>query len=284
VGNYIHERASKNGKRVQSNMAAKNHGIVLPDAQKERTLDALAGAAFGATGQRCMALPVAVFVGEAQKWIPDLVARAKKLKVGRGDDATADIGPIVSSASHDRILKILADAEAKGAKVILDGRGIPKPAGGEKAHYLGATIVDGADVTNPAYTEELFGPVLTVLRAETLDDALALVNANPYGNGTAIFTRSGAAARKYAMEVEAGQIGVNLPIPVPPYFMSFTGNKASFLGAGNFYGKAGFRFYTQTKTVMQNWWADDISTGVRTAMPVLGREAEVQGMMSGKSK
>jgi len=172
----------------------------------------------------------------------------------------------------------------KGAKIILDGRRVSKPQGGEKGQYLAATIVDGADVKNPAYTEELFGPVLTVLRAATLDDALAIVNANPYGNGTAIFTRSGAAARKYAMEVEAGQIGVNLPIPVPPYFLSFTGNKASFLGAGNFYGKAGFRFYTQTKTVMQNWWADDISTGVRTAMPVLGREGEVQQMMGEDKK
>jgi malonate-semialdehyde dehydrogenase (acetylating)/methylmalonate-semialdehyde dehydrogenase len=279
VGNYIHERGSKNGKRVQSNMAAKNHGIVLPDAQKERTLDALAGAAFGATGQRCMALPVVVFVGEAQKWIPDLVARAAKLKVGSGDDKDADIGPVVTKQSFERINRIIGEAEAKGAKVILDGRKVQKPKGFEGGHYIGATIIDQADLKNPAYTEEIFGPVLTIMRVDNLDDAIGLVNSNPYGNGTAIFTRSGAAARKYAMEIEAGQIGINLPIPVPPYFVSFTGSKASYVGAGNFYGKSGFRFFTQTKTVVQNWWADDISTGVRTAMPVLGREGEVAKMM-----
>jgi len=275
VGNYIHERGSRNGKRVQSNMAAKNHGIVLPDAQKERTLDALAGAAFGATGQRCMALPVVVFVGDSQKWIPEFVARAQKLKVGPGEDPSVDIGPVVSKANYDRICRILDESVAKGAKIILDGRQVTKPAGYEGGHYIGATIIDGSDTTNPAYTEEIFGPVVTIMRVDTLDEATALVNSNPYGNGTAIFTSSGAAARKYAMETDAGQIGINLPIPVPPYFVSFTGNKASYIGAGNFYGKAGFRFYTQTKTVVQNWWADDVATGVRTAMPILGREGEV---------
>jgi len=282
VGNYIHERGSRNGKRVQSNMAAKNHGVVLPDAQKERTLDALAGAAFGATGQRCMALPTVIFVAESAAWIPDLVARAQKLRVGPGEDANSDIGPVVTAQSYDRILGIVRDAEAKGAKVLLDGRQVKPPKGFEGGRYLGATIllVEGKDaLKNPAYTEEIFGPVLTIVKAESLDEALHIVNSNPYGNGTALFTRSGAAARKYSWECEAGQIGINLPIPVPPYFVSFTGNKASFLGAGHFYGKSGFRFFTQTKTVMSNWWADDLSQGVRTAMPVLGREHEVQGMV-----
>jgi len=277
VGNYIHERGSKNGKRVQSNMAAKNHGVILPDAQKERTLDALTGAAFGSTGQRCMALSVAVFVGESQQWIPDLIERAKKLRAGPGEDAASDIGPVVTKASYDRILNLLSDAEKKGAKVILDGRNVQKPKGFEGGNYLGATIVDNCDIKNPAYTEELFGPILTIVRADTLDEAIKLVNDNPFGNGTAIFTRSGAAARKYAMETECGQIGVNLPIPVPPSFTSFTGSKASYQGAGNFYGKAGFRFFTQTKTVLQNWWADDVSSGVRYSMPVLGREHEIDG-------
>jgi malonate-semialdehyde dehydrogenase (acetylating)/methylmalonate-semialdehyde dehydrogenase len=275
VGNYIHERGSKNGKRVQSNMAAKNHGVILPDAQKERTLDALTGAAFGSTGQRCMALSVAVFVGDSQEWIPELVARAQKLKVGAGEDPTTDIGPVVTKESYERILRIISDAEKSGAKVILDGRKVAKPKGFEGGQYIGATILDGCDLKNPGYTEEIFGPVLTIIRAETLDDAIKIVNDNPYGNGTAIFTRSGAAARKYTMECEAGQIGVNLPIPVPPYFTSFTGSKASYVGAGNFYGKGGIRFFTQTKTVLQNWWADDVSTGVRTAMPMPGRESEI---------
>lgn len=278
VGNYIHERGSKNGKRVQSNMAAKNHGIIMPDAQKKRTLDAMVGAAFGATGQRCMALPVAIFVGEAQEWIPDLVTRAAQLRVGPGEDKDADIGPVVNKESYDRILSIIASAEKKGAKVILDGRKVAKPKGFEGGHYLGATILDNCDVSNPAYTEEIFGPVMTIMRVNTLDEATAIVNANEYGNGTAIFTSSGAVARKYAYETEAGQIGINAPIPVPPYFLSFTGNKASFLGAGNFYGKGGYKFYTQTKTVVQNWWADDLSSGVRTAMPLPGRENEVDNM------
>lgn len=275
VGNYIHDRGSKNGKRVQSNMAAKNHGVVLPDAQKERTLDALVGAAFGSTGQRCMALPAVIFVGESQQWIPELVARAAKLRAGPGDDPASDIGPVVTKESLDRMLRIISEAEKKGAKVILDGRNPAKPKGFEGGNYIAATILDNCDLKSPAYTEEIFGPVLTILRADTLDEAIKIVNDNPYGNGTAIFTRSGAAARKYQMEVEAGQIGVNLPIPVPPYFTSFTGSKASYVGAGNFYGKAGFKFFTQTKTVLQNWWADDLSTGVRTAMPMLGRENEI---------
>jgi malonate-semialdehyde dehydrogenase (acetylating)/methylmalonate-semialdehyde dehydrogenase len=275
VGNYIHERGSKNGKRVQSNMAAKNHGVIMPDAQKERTLDALTGAAFGSTGQRCMALSVAVFVGESQQWIPDLISRAKKLRVGPGDDPNVDIGPIVTKESYDRMVNIIGDAEKKGAKVVLDGRNTAKPKGFEGGNYLAATIIDNCDVKNPGYTEEIFGPVLSIIRADTLDDALKIINDNKYGNGTAIFTRSGAAARKFTMEVDAGQIGVNLPIPVPPYFLSFTGNKASYLGAGNFYGKSGFKFFTQTKTIMQNWWADDVSTGVRTSMPVIGRDHEI---------
>jgi len=277
VGNYIHERGSKNGKRVQSNMAAKNHGVILPDAQKERTLDALTGAAFGSTGQRCMALSVAIFVGESQNWIPELVSRAAKLRPGPGDDPASDLGPVVTKESLDRMHRLISEAEKKGAKIVLDGRGVAKPKGFEGGNYIGSTIIDQCDLKNPAYTEELFGPILTILRVDTIDEALKIINDNQYGNGTAVFTRSGAAARKFAMEVECGQIGINLPIPVPPPFTSFTGSKASYLGGGNFYGKSGFRFFTQTKTILQNWWADDVSTGVRTSMPVLGRESEIDG-------
>jgi malonate-semialdehyde dehydrogenase (acetylating)/methylmalonate-semialdehyde dehydrogenase len=273
VGNYIHERASKNGKRVQSNMAAKNHGVILPDAQKERTLDALTGAAFGATGQRCMALSVAVFVGESQKWIPSLVEKAKSLKVGPGTDAKAAIGPVVTKDSLDRIHKLIQTGIDQGAKLICDGRGAaPADAEFRSGNYIGATIFDQVTPNMSVYTEEIFGPVLVILRADTLDDAINLLNASPYGNGCALFTSSGAAARKFQQEVDVGQMGINLPIPVPPPFFSFTGSKASFLGATNFYGREGVKFYTQKKTVLTNWWEDDLSAGVKTAMPLLGHD------------
>eukprot|EP01125_Pyxidicula_operculata_P006830 TRINITY_DN2346_c0_g1_i1.p1 TRINITY_DN2346_c0_g1~~TRINITY_DN2346_c0_g1_i1.p1 ORF type:complete len:524 (+),score=170.66 TRINITY_DN2346_c0_g1_i1:52-1623(+) len=273
VGNYIHERGSKHGKRVQSNMAAKNHGVIMPDAQKERTLDALVGAAFGATGQRCMALPVAVFVGESQKWIPDLIEKSKKLRCGPGHDANSHIGPVVTKGNLQRIHSIIDKAVSQGAKIIVDGRNPPVPSGFEGGNYIGATILDNVDINNTAYKEEIFGPVLNIMRVDTLDEAIKIMNDNPYGNGCAIFTSSGAAARKFQQEVDAGQIGVNLPIPVPPPYFSFTGSKASFLGAANFYGKNGIKFFTQTKTVLANWWEDDFSAGVRTAMPLLGRDA-----------
>jgi len=272
IGNYIHERGSKNGKRVQSNMAAKNHGVILSDAQKERTLDALTGAAFGATGQRCMALSVAVFVGESQKWIPDLVNKAKSLRVGPGHDSSATIGPVVTKSSLQRIEDLIETGVKEGAKLILDGRNPHVDKEYQSGNYIGASIFDHASPNMKIYTEEIFGPVLVILRVNTLDEAIKMMNQNPYGNGCAIFTSSGAAARKFQNEIEVGQIGVNLPIPVPPPFFSFTGSKASFLGANNFYGKQGIRFFTQTKTVLQNWWEDDLSLGVKTAMPLLGRD------------
>jgi len=272
VGNYIHERGTKNGKRVQSNMAAKNHGVILPDAQKERTLDSLTGAAFGATGQRCMALSVALFVGDAQKWIPDLVEKAKVLKVGPGHDPKAAIGPVVTKDSLSRIHKLIQSGIDEGAKLILDGRSPNVDKEFKSGNYMGATIFDNVTPNMTIYKEEIFGPVLVILRANTLDEAIKVMNNNPYGNGCALFTSSGAAARKFQNEIEVGQIGINLPIPVPPPFFSFTGSKASFVGANTFYGKQGIKFYTQTKTILTNWWDDDLSTGVRTAMPLLGRD------------
>eukprot|EP01127_Copromyxa_protea_P014051 TRINITY_DN3862_c0_g1_i1.p1 TRINITY_DN3862_c0_g1~~TRINITY_DN3862_c0_g1_i1.p1 ORF type:complete len:525 (-),score=146.16 TRINITY_DN3862_c0_g1_i1:103-1677(-) len=273
AGKHIHARGTANGKKVQSNMAAKNHGIIMPDAQKTRSLDAIISAAFGATGQRCMALPVAIFVGESQEWIPELVARASNLTVGPGH-MNVDIGPIVTAEAKQRVEKIIAEGIASGAKLLLDGRNPKVPAGFESGNYIGATILDGVLPNMTCYSEEIFGPVLSVVRVPTLDDAIELMNTNPYGNGCAIFTSSGAAARKVQFQSNIGQIGVNVPIPVPPPFFSFTGSKDSFVGASNFYGRNGVRFYTYTKTIMSNWWDDDVSLGVRTAMPVLGREAE----------
>jgi len=255
-------------------MAAKNHGVIMPDASKERTLDALIGAAFGSTGQRCMALSVAVFVGDSQLWIPDLVKKAASLKCGPGTDPTSQLGPVVSKSNKDRMEKLIDTGKAEGASLILDGRNPNVAAEYRGGNYVGPSILDNVKPNMVCYTEEIFGPVLCIVRVKTLDEAIEILNTNPYGNGCAIFTSSGAAARKFQTDADVGQIGINLPIPVPPPHFSFTGSRASFLGATNFYGKQGVKFYTQTKTVMSNWWEDDYSTGVRTAMPLLGREGE----------
>jgi len=270
VGEYIHNRASASGKRVQSNMAAKNHGVIMPDAQKDRSLDALVGAAFGATGQRCMALPVLVLVGEAHNWLNDLKKKAETLTVGPYTDKSASIGPLITEKAKARVLDLIASATKEGAKILLDGRNPKIPAGYEGGNFVGPTIITDVTPDMRVYKEEIFGPVLVVMKADNLDEALKIVNANPYGNGTAIFTSSGAAARKFQREVEAGQVGINLPIPVPLPFFSFTGSKKSFIGAQNFYGKAGVQFFTQRKTVTTNWWEDDVSAGVQTSMPLLG--------------
>jgi malonate-semialdehyde dehydrogenase (acetylating)/methylmalonate-semialdehyde dehydrogenase len=212
AGKYIYERGSKNGKRVQSNMGAKNHGVVMPDANKEHTLNQLAGAAFGAAGQRCMALSTAVFVGESKEWINDLVERAKKLKVNAGHVPDADLGPVISPQAKQRICSLVESGAKEGAKILLDGRGIKVP-GYEKGNFIGPTILSDVKPSMECYKEEIFGPVLLTLTADTLDDAIKLINDNPYGNGTAIFTTNGATARKFTQEIDVGQIGVNVPIP-----------------------------------------------------------------------
>jgi len=271
AGRHIHERGSKNGKRVQSNMAAKNHATIMPDANKERTIDDIVGAAFGASGQRCMALSAAVFVGESRKWIPEIVERARKLKVTQGLQPNASIGPLISPQAKARVESLIESAKHEGAKVLLDGRGVVVP-GYEKGNFIGPTVIDEVKTNMKVYTEEIFGPVLVCLEAETLDDAIKLVNENPYGNGTAIFTNSGSAARKYQHEIDVGQVGVNVPIPVPLPFFSFTGSRRSFLGSTHFYGKMGVNFYTQTKTITSSWREDTGSSGVSTAMPILGKK------------
>ncbi|CAL8090071.1 unnamed protein product [Orchesella dallaii] len=269
AGKYIYERGSKNGKRVQSNMGAKNHGVIMPDANKEQTLNQLVGAAFGAAGQRCMALTTAVFVGEARNWLPDLVDRASKLKVNAGHEPDADLGPVISPQSKDRICSLVESGVKDGAKLLLDGRNIVVP-GYEKGNFVGPTILTDVQPNMKCYTEEIFGPVLVTLSVDTLDDAIHLINSNPYGNGTAIFTANGATARKFTQEIDVGQVGVNVPIPVPLPMFSFTGSRGSFLGDANFYGKAGINFYTQLKTVTQMWREQDATdTKAHVAMPVM---------------
>ncbi len=261
VGTHVYNRASLAGKRVQCMMGAKNHAIVLDDANKEQTLNALAGASFGAAGQRCMAVSTAVLVGEAQNWIPELVAKARTLKVSAGVEAGTDVGPVVSCAALARVEGLIARGEAEGAKLELDGRK-PQVEGYANGNFVGPTIFSGVKPGMAIYDQEIFGPVLCLMAADTLDDAIALINANPNGNGTAIFTQSGAAARKFQEEIDVGQVGINVPIPVPVPMFSFTGSRASKLGDLGPYGKQVVLFYTQTKTVTARWF-DDSTTAAR---------------------
>jgi malonate-semialdehyde dehydrogenase (acetylating)/methylmalonate-semialdehyde dehydrogenase len=270
AGQHIHERGSRNGKRVQANLGAKNHGVVMPDADRESVLNTLVGAAFGAAGQRCMALSVAVFVGDSRAWIPELAAKAAKLRIGPGNSADTDVGPMISPAALQRAEQLITQSVAQGARVLLDGRRPKVPAGLEGGNWLGATVLDGCGPGMAGYDEEVFGPVLACVGVETLEEAIALVNRSPYGNGTAVFTQSGAVARKFVHEIDVGQVGVNVPIPVPLPFFSFTGSRGSIRGDVNFYGKDGVRFYTQTKTVTSSWRYKEASVKVTTSMPTLG--------------
>nr|XP_021196723.2 probable methylmalonate-semialdehyde dehydrogenase [acylating], mitochondrial isoform X1 [Helicoverpa armigera] len=258
AGKHIYSRASANGKRVQSNMGAKNHGVIMPDANKEHTLNQLAGAAFGAAGQRCMALSVAVFVGQSKEWIPDLVERAKGLKVNAGHMPDTDVGPLISVKAKERVIRLVESGVKEGAKLVLDGRGVKVP-GFEKGNFVGPTILTDVKPNMECYKEEIFGPVLVCLCVDTLDEAIQLVNSNPYGNGTAIFTTNGASARKYTNEIDVGQVGVNVPIPVPLSMFSFTGSRGSFLGTNHFCGKQGIDFFTELKTVVSLWRQSDVS-------------------------
>ncbi|AMM25921.1 CoA-acylating methylmalonate-semialdehyde dehydrogenase [Variovorax sp. PAMC 28711] len=266
VGTHVYNRAIPTGKRVQCMMGAKNHAIVMPDANKEQTLNALAGAGFGAAGQRCMAVSVAVLVGDAQKWVPDLVAKAKTLKIGAGTDKTVDVGPLVSCAAYDRVNHLIERGIADGATLALDGRK-PTVPGFEKGNFVGPTVFADVKPGMVIYEQEVFGPVLCTMNAATMEEAIELINANPNGNGTAIFTQSGAAARKFQEDIDVGQVGINVPIPVPVPMFSFTGSRASKLGDLGPYGKQVIMFYTQTKTVTARWFDDStVSHGVNTTI------------------
>mmetsp|Transcript_39308 Transcript_39308/g.47607 ORF Transcript_39308/g.47607 Transcript_39308/m.47607 type:complete len:530 (-) Transcript_39308:372-1961(-) len=264
AGKHIYERGSRNGKRVQCNMGAKNHAVVMADAAPELTVSALTGAAFGAAGQRCMALSTAVMVGDAEHLVEGVKNAASKLKVNAGIESDADIGPVITKASKERINKLIQSGVDQGARLVLDGRNVSVP-GYEQGNFVGPTIL--ADVTPDmdCYKEEIFGPVLLVMKSDSLDDAIELVNNNMYGNGTALFTRSGAAARKFQSFIDVGQVGINVPIPVPLPMFSFTGSRGSFLGDTNFYGKSGVNFYTQIKTITSHWRESDIEEGSRAA-------------------
>ena len=234
AGEYIFTRGSAKGKRVQANLGAKNHAAVLPDCNKNQALNSIAGAAFGAAGQRCMALSALVMVGETKNWLSEIAERAKKLNVNGGFEEGADLGPLISPQSRERIEGIITRAEEEGATILLDGRGYKPekyPDGNWVGHpsstkywmdsmftcpapQIGPTVIADVKPHMKCYTEEIFGPVLVCLNVDTMDDAIELVNANEYGNGVAIFTRSGSSAARFQKEIEAGQVGINVPIPV----------------------------------------------------------------------
>jgi malonate-semialdehyde dehydrogenase (acetylating)/methylmalonate-semialdehyde dehydrogenase len=266
VGTHVYNLGSQHGKRVQSMMGAKNHAVVLPDANKEQTLNALAGAGFGAAGQRCMATSVVVLVGASKDWLPDLVERARGLTVNGGMEPNTDVGPVVSRAAKERILGLIEKGVDEGATLALDGRGV-QVEGYEKGNFIGPTVFAGVTTDMTIYKQEIFGPVICVLEAASLDEAIALVNRNPMGNGVGLFTQSGAAARKFQSEIDIGQVGINIPIPVPVPSFSFTGSRGSKLGDLGPYGKQVVQFYTQTKTVTARWFDDaTVNDGVNTTI------------------
>src|SRR5450830_128771 len=260
VGTHVYRRASEAGKRAQAMMGAKNHCIVLPDAPKDQAINNLLGAAFGAAGQRCMANSVVVLVGKTKEWIPEIVERSKAMKVGPGSDRKADVGPLVSRAAKERVERLIGVGVEQGAKLLLDGRNC-KVAGNEAGNFVGPTVFTGVKAGMDIYEQEIFGPAMCIVEVETLDEAIAFINANPNGNGTSIFTSSGWAARKFQNEIDVGQVGINVPIPVPVAYFSFTGSRASKLGDLGPNGKQAVLFWTQTKTVTARWYAPDEEAG-----------------------
>ena len=266
VGTHVYNLAGQHGKRVQSMMGAKNHVVVMPDANKEQTLNALVGAAFGAAGQRCMALSVAVMVGETKHWVDELVNKTKTLKVNAGHEPNTDVGPVISTRAKARVLDLINSGVEQGAELLLDGRNVQVP-GYEQGNFVGPTIFNQVTTEMRIYKEEVFGPVLAIMHVDTLEQAIALINANPFGNGVGLFTQNGNTARTFQNQIDIGQVGINIPIPVPVPFFSFTGSRGSKLGDLGPYGKQAVQFYTQTKTITSRWFEDDQeTTGVNTTI------------------
>jgi malonate-semialdehyde dehydrogenase (acetylating)/methylmalonate-semialdehyde dehydrogenase len=253
IARYIHGRATDTGKRVQALGGAKNHAIVLPDADLDYAADQLSAAAFGSAGQRCMAISATVAVGgSGDPLVERLKARAETVRVGTGRDEASEMGPVVTAEARDRILGYIGSGEKQGASVVVDGRGLVVD-GYENGFFVGPTVLDHVTADMDAYRNEIFGPVLSVTRVDTVDEAIAFINANPYGNGTAIFTSSGEAARRFQREVTVGMIGINVPIPVPMAYHSFGGWKDSLFGESPIHGPEGIRFYTRAKVVTARW-------------------------------
>ncbi|GGU87058.1 methylmalonate-semialdehyde dehydrogenase (acylating) [Streptomyces litmocidini] len=253
IAKYIHTTASANGKRVQALGGAKNHMLVLPDADLDAAADAAVSAAYGSAGERCMAISAVVAVGSiGDELVQKIRERAEKIKIGPGTDPTSEMGPLITAVHRDKVASYVHGAADEGCEVVLDGTGCTVD-GHENGHWIGLSLLDHVPTTAKAYQDEIFGPVLCVLRAETYEEGLALINASPFGNGTAIFTRDGGAARRFQLEVEAGMVGVNVPIPVPVGYHSFGGWKDSLFGDHHIYGNDGVHFYTRGKVVTTRW-------------------------------
>jgi malonate-semialdehyde dehydrogenase (acetylating)/methylmalonate-semialdehyde dehydrogenase len=270
IAKYIYETSAHHGKRVQALGGAKNHAVVLPDAALDFTADAIMGAAYGSAGERCMAISTVVAVGDiADKLVAKLKEKAEMLVVGPGDRKGVDMGPVISAPHRDKIVGFIDSGVAQGATLVTDGRGIKVP-GYEGGYFVGPTLFDHVNTEMTIYREEIFGPVLIVLRAASFDEAIDLVNSNPYANGTAIFTSSGAAARRFQNEIEVGMVGINVPIPVPMAFFSFGGWKSSLFGDLHMHGMEGVYFYTRTKAVTTRWPQVSDKHASTLVMPTLG--------------
>ncbi|WP_405855717.1 CoA-acylating methylmalonate-semialdehyde dehydrogenase [Streptomyces sp. NBC_01515] len=253
VAKYVHEHGTSAGKRVQALGGAKNHAVVLPDADLEFAANHITAGAYGSAGERCMAVSVAVAVGDAADGLVEVLERkAREVKVGPGDAPGVEMGPLVTKAAQERVENAVGTAATQGATVVVDGRGL-KIDGHEDGFFTGPSLLDHVTVDMDAYKEELFGPVLAIVRVDTLDEAIAVINANPYGNGTALFTASGEAARRFQRKVTVGMIGVNVPVPVPMSYYSFGGWKDSLIGDSPIHGPEGIRFYTRPKVVTTRW-------------------------------
>jgi malonate-semialdehyde dehydrogenase (acetylating) / methylmalonate-semialdehyde dehydrogenase len=265
VARHIYETAAAHGKRVQALGGAKNHMVVLPDADVGAAADAVVGAAYGSSGQRCMAVSVVVAVGPAgDRLVDELRPRLDSLRVGPGARDDSEMGPVVTAAHRDKILSYVETGLREGAELAIDGRDV-KVEGFENGFYVGPCLFDRVQPNMTIYTDEVFGPVLVMVRADSLDDAIAIVNANRYGNGTAIFTNHGGAARRFQHEVEVGMVGINVPIPVPMAFFSFGGWKESLFGDSHVHGAEGVRFYTRLKAVTSRW--PESAGGVNLTFP-----------------
>jgi malonate-semialdehyde dehydrogenase (acetylating)/methylmalonate-semialdehyde dehydrogenase len=267
IARHIHETASRHGKRAQALGGAKNHMVVMPDADIDQAADALIGAAYGSAGERCMAISVAVAVGDIGDALVEAVRmRARKLNIGDGEGEGVDMGPVVTAAHRERIVSLIDAGVAEGATLVLDGRR-HVVTGHEQGFFLGATLFDHVTPGMRIWREEIFGPVLCVVRAASLAEAIALVNRHEYGNGVSLYTRDGAAAREFGQRIEAGMVGINVPIPVPMAWHSFGGWKQSLFGDLHAYGEEGVRFYTRYKSIMQRW-PDSGPRGPEFVMPV----------------
>ncbi|TWX63781.1 aldehyde dehydrogenase family protein, partial [Colwellia demingiae] len=266
IAEYIYTTANANGKRCQALGGAKNHAIIMPDADMDNAVNQLLGAAFGSSGERCMALSVAVAVGDeaADALVEKMTVAMKNLSVGAHDDASNDFGPVITQAHKEKVEGYITSAQNQGATIVVDGRQ-PHVKGYENGFFVGATLIDGVTPEMDSYVAEIFGPVLQVMRVKTMQEAMQLINDHEYGNGTCIFTRDGEAARYFSDNIQVGMVGINVPLPVPVAYHSFGGWKRSLFGDLHAYGPDGVRFYTKRKTITQRWPSSGVREGASFA-------------------